>query len=143
MKRSVPIFLCLILLIACSPPSADKILHASAVSLEAVSIGANSGVKFVIAVMPDNTPERRQILGIFAKIAEADNHGVSIVKSLDGVKDARQVLTAVRPILAEIKGAIDSGLLGITDPATKAKAQTYLEAVSAAVSAFQVILEVQ
>jgi hypothetical protein len=142
MKRISTILL-LIVMASCAPPSAQKILHASAVSLEAISVGANSGVKFVLAVMPENTQERRDVLAIFTKIVEVDSRGVAIVKALDGSTDAKQVLQAVKPIIAEIKGAIDSGLLGIKDPAAKQKAQTYLEAVSAAVTAFQAILEVQ
>jgi hypothetical protein len=142
MRKFAPILL-LLLMAGCTPPSAEKILHASAVSLEAISISANSGVKFVLAVMPANTEQRREILNIFAKIVEVDNRGVTVVKALDGSKDANQVLKAMKPILAEIRGAIDSGLLGIKNPDTKSKAQTYLEAVSASVTAFQVILEVQ
>jgi hypothetical protein len=129
--------------VACSPPSADRILHASAVSLEAISIGANSGVKFVVSTMPENTIERRQILLIFARVVEADNRGVATVKALEGATDARAVLRAVQPILAEIRGAIDSGLIEITDPLTRAKAKAYLEAISASVAAFQAVLEVQ
>ncbi len=141
MRRLTPILL-LLLLASCKPPSASNILHASAVSLEAISIGCNSGVKYVLTVMPNNTAERREILGVFAKVVEADNRGVAVVKALDGTTDAAKVLTAIRPVLAEIKASIDSGLLGIKNPATRAMAQAYLEAVSAAVAAFQVILEV-
>lgn len=133
----------LVVLAGCTPPSAERILHASAVSLEAISIGANSGVRFVLTSMPENTAERRQILGIFAAVVEADNRGVAIVKALEGTKDAASVLRAVQPILAEIRGAVDSGLLGINNPETRKAAQIYLEAISASVAAFQAVLEVR
>jgi hypothetical protein len=141
-KLTVVPILWLLMLTACKAPNAANILHASAVSLEAISIGCNAGVKFVLASMPDNTAERRQILDVFAKVVEADNRGVAVVKSLDGTTDASKVLNAVRPILAEIRGAIDTGLLGIKNPDTQAKAKAYLEVISASVNAFQTILEV-
>lgn len=142
MRRQISVILLLLFATSCKPPNAQNILHASAVSLEAISIGCNSGVKFVLAVMPENTADRREILGVFARVVEVDNRGVAVVKALEGTTDAVKILAAVRPILKEIRGAIDSGLLGIQNPASREKAKAYLEAVSAAVTAFQVILEV-
>ena len=75
----------------------------------------------------------------FAKVVEIDTRGAHIVKALDGATDYKQVLAAVTPILTEIRGAIDSGLLGIKDLAAQTEAKMYLDAVSAAVTAFQAV----
>jgi hypothetical protein len=109
--------------------------------IEAISIAANGAVPIVLNLMPNNTPERQQILGIIAKVVVADQHAATVVKSLDGKTiTIGQIGAIATPILAEMRGAISDGLLGIKDPASQATAQNVVNSIGTAIDALQATL---
>jgi len=144
MRRAVlPIsVLCLLLLTACPQnQTPQQCLTEVANGIEAISIAANGAVPIVLNLMPNNTPERQQILGIIAKVVVADQHAATVVKSLDGKTiTIGQIGAIATPILAEMRGAISDGLLGIKDPASQATAQNVVNSIGTAIDALQATL---
>ena len=126
------------------PPNTQDVLRATAQALEAVSIAANTTMKTILAVMPEPTEDRAKILSIIAKVVEADQRGVNLVRQFEGVDlgSVQQIANLVRPVFNEIREAIHSGLVGIKNPESQAKAQAYLTSIEAAVNALQAILEI-
>jgi hypothetical protein len=148
-SATIPVsLLCLVLLTACpqnqEAPTPQQLVTDAAKAIEAVSIAADGAVKVVLTAMPDNTPERQQILDIIAKVVLADQHGAAIVRSLDGQTFSggiQQVGTIVLPILTELRKTADDGLVGIKNPDSQAKAKTYIDAISVAINALQATWE--
>ncbi len=148
-KATIPIaLLCLVLLTACpqnqQAPTPQQLVTDAAKGIEAISIAADGAVKVVLTAMPDNTPEREQILDIISKVVLADQHGAAIVRSLDGQTFSggiQQVGTIVLPILTELRKTVDDGLAGIKSPDGQAKAKTYIDSIEIAINALQATLE--
>jgi hypothetical protein len=147
MKKCLLIFMVVMLFAACTakitPPDPLQNLQTAAKALNDISFAANSAVKTILIVMPNNTQDRQNILGIIGKVAEADNRGIAIVRQLAVLTpvDSQNLSVILSPVFAEFHGAIDSGLLGFKDPIMKAKVGIYIDAISASISIIETILK--
>jgi hypothetical protein len=147
MKNCLLIFLIVMLFAACTakvtPPDPLQNLLTAAKALNDISFAANSAVKGVLIVMPNNTTDRQKILGIIGKVAEADNRGIAIVRQLTILTpvDSQNLSAILAPVFAEFHGAVDSGLMGFKDPIMKAKVGVYIDAISASISIIETILK--
>lgn len=153
MKRlAVTPVLALLLLAGCGKSVAvstsDANLTRVAKALDEISVAANEATKTVIslrALGSVTADEQRVIFGVIRKIVDADDKGVAIVRSISKLEAAdRASLTRVlAPVFKEFEDAVASGLLGVKNESSKAKIQTYLTTISAAISVVELALEIR
>lgn len=147
MKKYASVLVVLLLFAACkvgvNPPDPLQNYQTAAKALNDISLAANAAGKAVLIVMPDNTSDRQQILGILQKIVEADQSGITIVRQLTSLSsaDSQNLSLILAPVFAQFHAAVDSGLLGFKDPTMKAKVGVYIDAISASITIIEGILK--
>ena len=146
---AIPILALVLMLQGCpqnspvNPPDPLQSYKDVANALNDISIAANAAVKAVLIVYPDNTSDRQQILGILAKVVQADNSGIAIVQGIVTLSptDAQSLSKLLEPVFLEFHADVDSGLLGFKTPESKAKVQPYIDAIATAVTIIEAVLK--
>jgi hypothetical protein len=127
------------------PYTPQQFLKDAARGVETVSIACEGAYKAVLIAMPENTPERVQILNVIATVTKADTHARSVLLTLDG-KNYTSVQGAadiVVPLLSEFRKMIDDGLAGFKSAQSKIRAQEYLDGIIIAVNTLKSALELK
>lgn len=131
---------CCVRSVSVKPPDPLQNLQTAAKALNDISLAASTAVKTVLLVMPQNTPQRQQILAVIGKIVEADNHGIAVVRALTTLdsKSSADLSFMLMPVFAEFRKAIDAGLFG-TDVSGKVK--PYIDTIGASILIIETILK--
>jgi len=141
--------LSLLLLTGCTrnatvkPPTAQDDLTKTSQALRAILVAANGVTDVVIKDMAPG-PDRDQVLGIIAKVVEADQRAGTVIKGLDGtpLTSIGQLQPILKPVLDQLRESVDSGLIGIKNEDSRAKAKAYLDSISIAINTLVAVLEI-
>jgi hypothetical protein len=135
---------------SCGPKSATvpdprQNLATAARALGGILEAANGAVDAILVAMPQQSEERKQILGVIRKVVEADDRARAIIRQLNELDlTTQQTVTAIMaPAFREFRTALASGLLGFKNDAAKAKAAEYITAIEESVSILEMLLNIK
>ena len=149
MKRIIPIIPLFVLLTGC-PTNSPVVTPAVTVevkvatALNVVSQACQDATRTILAIYPDNTQDRRDVLNVIAQIVKLN---VQARKTLEAVSKnplatPADVVGAMKPLVFGIQASLSQGLLGIKNPEVKQRATEVLLAIQVGLTVAQGILEV-
>jgi hypothetical protein len=140
-KKYAPLLLLLLFVTACSDPDLNKISKALVVTaktngeIQTDVIAANAA-----NLLSDNNT--RVILEMCQKVNYGGKEATALTRAISKLDDPSkaQILTILKPVIVAVQNAIDTGLIGITDQATKEKIQLLLLSIQSTLNSIQIIV---